>query len=195
MLAAGSNLDWLVEDLGILGSAAESHDVAAACEDSDGVVFVPAPLGLGTPYWDYGARGTMLGLTRGSGRPQVVRAVLEGIAQRAADLVDSAEADSRITIGDLRIDGGMSANPTFVQAVADATGRPVGVAPVTEATTLGAGFMAGLGVGTWSGLDETASLWSPNAVVTPARQLDRARWHDAVERARAWIPELSALDF
>jgi glycerol kinase len=125
----------------------------------------------------------------------VVRAVLEGIAQRGADLVDSAEADAGVTISDLRVDGGMSANPTFVQAVADATGRPVEVAPITEATTLGAGFMAGLAVGTWSSLEETAALWSPSAVVAPARQLDRARWHDAVERARAWIPELSALDF
>jgi glycerol kinase len=195
MLAAGSNVDWLVKDLGILGSAAESHDVASRCIDSEGVVYVPAPLGLGTPHWDYGARGTLLGLTRGSGRPQVVRAVLEGIAQRAADLVEAAEADSGATIKDVRVDGGMTANPTFVQAVADATGRRVEVAPVTEATTLGAGFMAGLGVGTWSGFDETAALWSPKAVVSPSRQLDRARWRDAVERARAWIPELSALDF
>jgi glycerol kinase len=98
--------------------------VAQRCTDTGGVVYVPALLGLGTPAWDYGARGTLLGLTRGSGRPEVVRAVLEGVAQRGADLLEAAEADTGITIETLRVDGGMSANPTFVQALADATGRP-----------------------------------------------------------------------
>jgi glycerol kinase len=195
MLAAGSNVDWLVEDLGILGSPAESHEVASRCDDAGGVMFVPAVLGLGTPYWDHGARGTLLGLTRGSGRPEVVRAVLEGIAQRGADLVEAAEADGGTPIAALRVDGGMSANPTFVQALADASQRPVEVSPVTEATTLGAAYLAGLAVGTWSGWDDIAGLWKPSRVVDPARTLDRARWADAVGRARAWIPELSALDF
>ena len=93
MLSAGTNVEWLRDDLGILASSAESHDVASQCETSDGVVYVPALLGLGTPRWDYGARGTLLGLTRGAGRPQIVRAVLEGVAQRGADLVEAAEAD------------------------------------------------------------------------------------------------------
>ena len=106
---------------------------------------MPALLGLGTPHWDYGARGTLLGLTRGTSRAHVVRAVLEGIAHRGADLVEAAEADTGLTIPSLRVDGGMSANPTFVQALADATGRPVEVSPVVEATTLGAAFLAGPG--------------------------------------------------
>jgi glycerol kinase len=90
MLSAGTNVEWLRDDLGLIATAAESDQVAAQCDDTDGVVYVPALLGLGTPFWDYGARGTLLGLTRGAGRPQVVRAVLEGVAQRGADLVDAA---------------------------------------------------------------------------------------------------------
>ncbi len=195
MLSAGSNLEWLVEDLGVLTSAAESHEVAAACSDTGGVVYVPALLGLGTPRWDFGARGTLLGLTRGTGRPELVRAVLEGVAQRGADLVDASEADTGLPIGTLRIDGGMSANPTFVQALADATQRPVEIAPVTEATTLGAGFLAGLATGAWESMDDIAALWRPRATVEPGAPLDRARWADAVDRAAGWMPDLSALDF
>jgi glycerol kinase len=195
MLSAGTNVEWLRDDLGIIATAAESHEVAAACEHTDGVVYVPALLGLGTPHWDHGARGTLLGLTRGSERPQVVRAVLEGVAHRGADLLEAAEADSGHAVPTLRIDGGMSDNPTFVQALADATQRPIEVAPVREATTLGAAFLAGLGVGTWSSWDEVADTWQPRTVVEPAGPLDRDRWKRAVERATGWFPELSALSF
>ena len=195
MLAAGANVEWLRDDLGLIESADQSHDVAAQCETTDGVVYVPALLGLGTPRWDYGARGTLLGITRGTGRPQVVRAVLEGVAQRGADLVEAAEADTGLTLDRLRIDGGMSANPTFVQAVADATGRPIEVSPEREATTLGAGFLAGLAVGTWGGWDDIAAAWRPDAVVEPRRQLDRDRWRTAVDRAAGWEPDLSAISF
>jgi glycerol kinase len=195
MLSAGTNVEWLRDDLGIIASAAESHDVASRCETSDGVVYVPALLGLGTPRWDYGARGTLLGLTRGSERPQIVRAVLEGVAQRGADLVDAAEADTGLTIPTLRVDGGMTDNPTFVQALADAAQRPVEVSPVKEATTLGAAFLAGLAVGTWGGWDDVAATWAPRAVVEPARVLDREQWARAVDRAAGWFPDLSSLTF
>jgi glycerol kinase len=195
MLAAGTNVEWLRDDLGVIDTAEQSHEVAAACETSEGVVYVPALLGLGTPRWDYGARGTLLGITRGTGRPQLVRAVLEGVAHRGADLVEATEADTGLTIPRLRVDGGMSANPTFVQAVADATQRPVEVSPEREATTLGAGFLAGLAVGTWPGWDELAATWRPTAVVEPSRDLDRDRWRQAVERAAGWEPDLSAISF
>ncbi len=195
MLSAGTNVEWLRDDLQILSTAAESHDVASQCETSDGVVYVPALLGLGTPRWDYGARGTLLGLTRGSGRPQVVRAVLEGVAQRGADLVDAVELDGQLTVDTLRIDGGMSRNPTFVQALADAAQRPVEISPVVEATTLGAAFAAGLALGTWTDLEEVAAQWSPASRVDPGAPLDRARWAEAVDRAGSWFPELSGLDF
>jgi glycerol kinase len=195
MLSAGTNIEWLVEDLGVLADAAESHTVASACEDTGGVVYVPALLGLGTPRWDFGARGTLLGLTRGTGRPQLVRAVLEGVAQRGADLVEAAEADTGLTIDSLRVDGGMSANPTFLQALADAAQRPVEVSPVVEATTLGAGLLAGLATSMLSDLDDIARSWRPRAVVEPGAPLDRERWAAAVERAAGWMPDLSSLDF
>jgi glycerol kinase len=121
--------------------------------------------------------------------------VLEGVAQRGADLVEAAEADSGLSIEVLRVDGGMSANPTFVQAVADATQRVVEVSPITEATTLGAGFLAGLATGQWDGMDDVASAWRPRVRVEPGASLDRARWAEAVERASGWMPDLSALDF
>jgi glycerol kinase len=195
MLSAGTCVEWLRNDLGLLETAAESDRLAASVPDSGGVVFVPALLGLGTPFWDFGARGTLLGLTRGSGRAEVVRAVLEGIAMRGADLLQAAEADSGLAVGELKVDGGMSANATFLQALADATARPVQVAPVTEATTLGAAFLAGVASGTWSDLEEAASTTAPRAVVEPRTSVDRDRWASACERARAQVPELSALEF
>jgi glycerol kinase len=158
-------------------------------------VFVPAPLGLGTPAWDYGARAALFGLTRGTGPAEIARAVLEGVAHRGADLVDAAEADSGITIPVVRVDGGMTDNPTFVQALADASQRPVEISPVREATGLGAGLLAGIAVGHHGSVDELATTWTPRRTVEPSRVLDRARWHDAVERARRWIPELSQIDF
>jgi glycerol kinase len=195
MLSAGTNVEWLRDDLGIIASAADSHELASQCTDTGDVWYVPALLGLGTPHWDFGARGTVLGLTRGTDRPRLVRAVLEGIAHRGADLLEAAEADAGLQVPTLRIDGGMSANPTFVQALADAAQRPVEVSPVVEATTLGAAFLAGLAAGTWSGDDELAATWRPRSRVEPARTLDRDRWRAAVARAEGWIPELSAVDF
>ena len=195
MLSAGTNVEWLRDDLGIIATAADSHTVASQCDTTDGVVYVPALLGLGTPRWDYGARGALFGITRGTGRAHIVRAVLEGIAHRGADLVEAAEADTGLAIPTLRIDGGMSENPTFTQALANATGRPVEVSPVTEATTLGAGYLAGLAAGTWTDLNEVADSWAPALVVEPNGSLDRQSWQQAIERSARWIPDLSALDF
>lgn len=195
MLSAGTNVEWLRDDLGIIDTVADSHTVASQCIDTDGVVYVPALLGLGTPRWDFGARGALFGLTRGSGRAQIVRAVLEGVAHRGADLVLAAEADAGSAISTLRVDGGMSANDTFVQALADATGRSVEVSPVLEATTLGAAYLAGLAIGTWSHWDDIARVWTPRTTVDPGRSLDRAQWSRAVDRAAQWIPDLSALEF
>ena len=199
MLSAGTNVEWLRDDLGLIDTPAESHDIAARCNDSGGVVYVPALLGLGTPSWDYGARGTLLGLTRGTERTHVVRAVLEGVAHRGADLVEAAAADTGTDIDSIRVDGGMSRNPTFVQALADATGRSISVAPVVESTTIGAAFLAGLGIGAWNRLEDIESLWSPAHVVEPRatahRDAARLTWRDALERAGGWFPELSALDF
>ncbi len=195
MLAAGTNVQWLRDDLGLIASSDESHEVAASCADTGGVVFVPAPLGLGTPEWDYGARGALFGLTRGTGRAEIVRAVLEGIAHRGADLVDAAEADTETRIPRVRVDGGMTDNPTFVQALADATQRPVEISRVREATALGAALLAGVAVGHHRSIDALATTWDPKATIEPAGVLDRDRWRDAVARSRRWIPELSGIDF
>ena len=199
MLAAGSNIDWLHDDLGLLPSPAASAEIAGSVPDTGGVVYVPALLGLGSPRWDYGARGIVLGATRGTTRAHLVRAVLEGVAHRGADLLEAAEADSGLEVPTLRIDGGMSNNAVFVQALADATGRPVEVAPNTESTTLGAGLLAGLAVGIWPDLDAVEATWRPRARVEPTTGLDRtvsrARWAEAIERSAGWIPALSALDF
>jgi len=199
MLSAGTNVEWLRDDLGILDTSEQSHDVAARCTDTGGVVYVPALLGLGTPHWDYGARGALLGVTRGTERSHVVRAVLEGVAHRGADLVEAARADTGVDIHTVRIDGGMSRNPTFARALADAIGSPIEVAPVAESTTIGAAFLAGLGAGAWSSIDDVDRLWQPAAVVEPAADVDRAatraRWTDALARSAGWHAELSMLDF
>ena len=200
MLSAGTCVEWLRDDLAIIDSAEHSAEVAGRCEETGDVWFVPALLGLGTPVWDFGARGTFVGLTRGSGRPELVRAVLEGVAHRGADLAEAAEADSGLSIGPLRVDGGMSDNPVFIQALADACGCPIEIAPVLEATTLGAAYLAGMAVGTWSDEDEVAEAWRPRQVVEPAvddsqREEARVRWLRARGRSEGTIPELSALDF
>lgn len=195
MLSAGTCIEWLRDDLGLLGSVEESDAVAAECADTGDVWFVPALLGLGTPHWDYGARGTLVGLTRGTARTHVVRAVLEGIAHRGADLVEAAERDTDLTLARLRVDGGMAANQVFLTALASATQRPVEVAPVREATALGAAFCAGRAVGLWADDEQIAATWRPAQVVTPGAPTDRPRWQDAVRRAGGWIPGLSALDF
>ncbi len=195
MLSAGTNVEWLRDDLGLITTAAESHELASSVESAGGVTYVPALLGLGTPAWDYGARGALFGLTRGTERAHVVRAVLEGVAQRGADLVEAAEADSGLSIPVLRVDGGMSANPTFVQALADAAQRPVEVSPALEATTLGAAFLAGLATGAWAGWDDVADAWKPRLTVEPTGSFDRDRWRDALRRAGHWHEDLSALDF
>jgi glycerol kinase len=200
MLSAGTCVEWLRDDLGVLTSSAESASVAARCETTGDVWFVPALLGLGTPVWDFGARGTLVGLTRGSGRPELVRAVLEGVAHRGADLVDAAQADSGFPIDLLRVDGGMSENEVFVTALADAIGRPVEISPALEATTLGAGLLAGLAIGTYGSTDDIAETYSPRRTVEPrtddaTRSHSRDRWLAARAKAEATIPELTGISF
>jgi glycerol kinase len=199
-ITAGTAVEWLRDGLGLMASAEESEALAASVPDAGGVVFVPAFLGTGTPRWDYGARGGFFGLTRGTGRAEMVRAVLEGVAQRGADLLEAAEADTGLSAGRLRVDGGMSANAVVLQALADATGRPVEPSPVTEATTLGAAYLAGLAVGIWPDEAAVAAGYRPRRVVEPSVSEDtrleaRARFAAAVERCGGWVPELSAIEF
>jgi glycerol kinase len=199
-LSAGSCIEWLRDDLGIISSAEESEMVAQSVAGSDGVTFVPAFMGLGTPIWDFGARGLLQGLSRGSGRGQIVRAVLEGIAQRSRDLVDAAEQDSGQSITTVRVDGGMSANNFFLGVLADALERPIEISPVLEATTLGAGYAAQLGSGNIENIESVEQFWTPRAQLEPTmdplfRTFARDAYLAARERAERTIPDLSAIDF
>ena len=199
ILSAGAAVDWAVEDLGIVESAAASDALAASVSSSDGVVFVPALSGLGTPRWDFGARGAFFGLTRGSGRAQLMRAVLEGVAQRGADLVDAALAETGTELEEVRVDGGMTANRTFLSLLAEATGLPIAVSPEREATTRGAGLMALVGAGHLR-VEDVESLWRPAQVVEPTANDDeraarRIEWARSVGRAAGTIPALSEIRF
>jgi len=200
MLSAGACVEWLRDDLGLLETSGDSEALARSCDTTDGVTFVPALLGLGTPDWDFGARGLLLGITRGTGRAEITRAVLEGIAQRGLDLVESAEADAGLSLASVRVDGGMTANGLFVEMVADALGRPVEVSPVLEATTLGAGYLAGMAQGLWADEAEVAAAFSPRAVVEPqiddtTRAAMRERFLEAKRRSERTIPDLSGVEF
>lgn len=199
VLAAGACVEWLRDDLGLIEHADECETLAGSVHSCDGVSFVPALSGLGTPLWDFGARGAFFGLTRGSTRAHLVRAVLEGIAHRGADLVDAAEAESATQLDEIRVDGGMSVNRLFVQMFADFTGRLVTVSSEREATTRGAGLMALVGAGHLS-LEAVEGLWKPAEKFTPRlspleRDEVRARWRSSVARAARTIPELSEVAF
>jgi glycerol kinase len=196
MLSAGTCVEWLRDDLGMIESVEESESLAASVDDTGDVYFVPALLGLGTPRWDFGARGALFGLTRGTTRAHVVRAVLEGIAHRGADLVEAAEADFGRALDAVHVDGGMSTNATFVQALADACDRPIEVSSEREATTLGAAYLALVGIGAIASVEELESRWRPSRIVNPSgTDPRRDRWAEAVSRAAATIPELSAVEF
>lgn len=195
MLSAGTCMEWLRDDLGLVASATQCDELAASIPDSGGVVFVPALFGLGTPDWDYGARGTLLGLSRGSGRAQIARAVLEGIAHRCADLLEATESDTGLPINQLHVDGGMSKSAFLMQAIADATQRDVAVCALSEATTVGVGFLAGVAVGLWPRLVEATRRARSKKLFGPKDTVDRDHWADALGRARRTIPELSTLEF
>jgi glycerol kinase len=199
VLSAGACIEWLRDDLGIIDDAAVTETLAASVTSSDGVTFVPALSGLGTPQWDFGARGGFFGITRGSSKAHMVRAVLEGIAHRGADPVDAAQRETGQVLEEIRVDGGMSANGFLMQCLADFTGLRVAVSNEREATTRGAGLMALVGHGALS-VEDVENLWSPARVVMPSfdalrRQQTRDEWATVVARVEKTIPELSAVEF
>ena len=152
-------VQWLRDELGLIGSAEESAALAASVPDSGGVIVVPAFTGLGAPWWDAYARGAVLGLTRGSGRAELVRATLESIAFQSRDVADAMSADAGLALQTLRVDGGAAANDFLMQFQADILGVPVQRPAVTETTALGAAYLAGLAVGFWAGSEEIAAQW------------------------------------
>jgi glycerol kinase len=191
VFVAGAAIQWLRDGLGIIDRAAETEMLARQVEDTGGVYFVPAFVGLGAPYWDAYARGTIVGLTRGSDRRHLARAALEGICYQTRDLLEAMTADSGIRLEALRADGGASANDLLMKLQANLLGVAVQRPAVIETTALGAAYLAGLAVGFWSGLDQVASQWRIDAEFPPdmsAGQRDAlyAGWQRAVERARGW---------
>src|SRR5579884_3206111 len=191
---AGAVVQWLRDELGIIGSVEESSDVAASVPDTGDVVFVPALAGLAAPYWDSYARGTIVGLTRGTSRAQIVRAALEGIAFRTRDVVDAMVTDTGRPISRLKVDGGASANAFLMQFLADILNTEVLVAAEPEATALGAAFMAGLGAGVWRDETQLSTLWRAGRCYRPRAMPDLEgryrQWTRAVERSRGWaVPD------
>ena len=194
-LSAGTNVAWLGEQWGLFKNSADSEALAASCESTDGVVFVPALEGLGAPQWDFGARGTFLGITRGTEASHMARAVLEGVAYRGAELLRAAEADGKTRLKTLRIDGGMSRNKVFAQALANAAERPIEIAKDPEATSLGAAYLAGYATGIWQSLEEIASLSQPAQTIEPAAPPTWNRWQAAITQSLRWEESLSEISF
>ncbi len=192
IFVTGAALQWLRDGLGIIASASEAGPIASSVSDAGGVFMVPAFVGLGAPYWDPFARGTIVGLTRGSGRAQLVRAAVEAMAYQTRDVVEAMQADTGRPLTELRVDGGASVMDVLCQFQADLLGIPVSRPLQTETTALGAAFLAGLGAGAWTEAD-LAGLWKLDRDFAPAISRDeadalQARWRRAVESSRAWSP-------
>ena len=191
---AGAAVQWLRDEMRLLADAAESEAVASSIDSTDGAYVVPAFVGLGAPYWDQYARGAIVGLTRGSGRAQIVRATLESIAYQTRDVVAAMSADSGLPLETLKVDGGAVVNDFLMQFQADILGVPVQRPAVTETTALGAAYLAGLATGFWTSQDEIAQQWQLEREFEPAMSADQreslyAGWQRAVERARDWAQE------
>jgi glycerol kinase len=190
IFVTGAAVQWLRDGLQIVGTAAETAAIAATVESSDGVVFVPALTGLGAPHWDPHARGTILGLTRGTTRAHLVRATLEAIAFEVRDVIDTVAPRAAPSV--MKVDGGAAANDLLCQFQADLLGVPVDRPRIVETTALGAAFMAGLGTGVWDSTDDLRSTWQLDRTFTPdpaAKDRTAAAyrlWQKGVERAKAW---------
>ena len=187
----GAVVQWLRDGLGIIRSSSEVEALARQVDDNDDVYLVPAFTGLGAPHWDPYARGTLVGLTRGTTAAHLARAALESIAYQTADVIQAMEADAEIALTELRVDGGATSNDLLMQFQADLLGVPVVRPVIRETTALGAAYLAGLAVGFWQDLDEIAVQWTIDKTFEPTMPRERAemlqaRWREALDRARGW---------
>lgn len=187
----GAAVQWLRDGLKIISTAAESEALARSVTDNGGVYFVPAFVGLGAPYWDMYARGTIVGLTRGTTTGHIARATLEAIAYQVRDVIETMTSETGLEIPVLRVDGGGTANSLLMQFQADILGIPIQQAAVAETTALGAAYLAGLAVGFWKNTDELSRLWQPAMTYEPKMPSDQreslyAGWKRAVARAMGW---------
>jgi len=184
-------VQWLRDGLGIIKSSSDVEALAAQVTDPEGVYLVPAFAGLGAPHWDQYARGIVAGVTRGTTAAHIARAALEGIAFQVTDVLRAMQADGKIKLKELRVDGGASANNLLMQFQSNLLGVPVVRPRVTETTALGAAYLAGLAVGFWEDQKQIAAQWQVDRRFTPAMQssqrskLERG-WNKALERARRW---------
>jgi glycerol kinase len=188
---AGAAIQWL-QDLGLINEAGESEQLSMAIEDTGGVYLVPAFVGLGAPHWDMYARGTLIGLTRGSGKAQIVRATLESIAYQVTDVLEAMVASSGLRLAEIRVDGGAATNNFLTQFQADIAGVVVSRPKVLETTALGAAYLAGLATGFWRSAEEIEALREVGRGFTPCmgtaqREALRSGWTRALERSRGWV--------
>ena len=191
VFVAGAAVQWLRDGLGIIETSADVERLAATVPDAGGVYFVPAFVGLGAPHWDPYARGTILGLTRGSTAGHIARAAVESMAYQSADLVRAMQSDAGVKLTELKVDGGASMNDPLLQFQADLLEVRVRRPVVAETTALGAAYLAGLAVGYWSGIDDIDRNWALDrefeSNLTPdRRQALQARWQEAVRRSMDW---------
>ena len=192
VFVGGAVIQWLRDGLQFFRTAEESEALALTVKDSAGVYLVPAFVGLGAPYWDSYARGTMVGLTRGTTRAHITRAALESICYQSAELLEAMQKDSRLPLSELRVDGGACKNNLLMQTQADILGVPVVRPKVTETTALGAAYLAGLAVGYWDSIEQIAKQWKADRTFEPTLSADEretklTRWKEAVERSRTWV--------
>ena len=188
---AGAAIQWL-QDLGLIKEAGESEGLALGIKDTGGVYLVPAFVGLGAPHWDMYARGALVGLTRGSGRAEVVRATVESIAYQVTDVLEAMVADSGLRLAEIRVDGGAATNNFLAQFQADIAGVELSRPKMLETTALGAAYLAGLGIGFWKSGREIEALREVGQQFTPRmeaveRQALRRGWARALERAKGWL--------
>ncbi len=188
IFVTGAAVQWLRDGLGIIREAADVERLAGSVPDSGGVAFVPALTGLGAPYWDAAARGTITGITRGTTAAHIARATLEAIAYQSRDVLDAMQTDSGIELGELRVDGGASRNDLLMQIQADVLGVPVVRPKNVETTAMGAAYLAGLGADVWTSRDEVRDAWEVDRRFEPAWSADERAsrydsWRDAMGRA------------
>jgi glycerol kinase len=190
----GAVVQWLRDGLGIIKSSGDVEKLAARVKGSDGVYFVPAFAGLGAPHWDQHARGTIVGLTRGTSSAHIARAALDSIAYQTLEVLLAMQEDSGIDIRELRVDGGATINNQLMQFQSDLLQSKVVRPKITETTALGAAYLAGLAVGYWSGLEETRKQWQMDRTFSPKLKPAETDslikgWHRAVNAAKAWAIE------
>lgn len=195
MFVAGAGVQWLRDSMRMIKNAAQSEQYCKAVEDTAGVYLVPAFAGMGAPYWNQYARGTVVGLTRGCSKEHFIRATLESIAYQTADVLRAMEQDSGIRLKDLKVDGGASANDFLMQFQADIVDTPVRRPECIETTALGAAYLAGLAVGYWRDRAEIRENWQVGKVFEPTMARERREellkgWNRAVKCALVWAQEV-----